>query len=130
MAASPDPQAALLARGGLPQLTGALANVGQALPDPIDDWLAGIAGDTICGHARGGAGPAERPLARRCAAVLHLGHQRALSVRRGSAIDVNVADFQRLFGPGRLIDTFTNDKPAALCRYDRAALDMARRFWA
>jgi type VI secretion system protein ImpL len=26
----------------------------------------------------------------------------------GSAIDVNTADFQRLFGPGGLIDTFTN----------------------
>ena len=26
-----------------------------------------------------------------------------------SAIDVNTADFPRLFGPGGLIDTFTND---------------------
>jgi type VI secretion system protein ImpL len=108
VAASPDPEAALLARGGLPQLTGALANVATALPDPIDDWLAGIAGDTnnvtreavlaqlnarwradvlpFCTNATTGRYPFEA----------------------GSAIDVNVADFQRLFAPGGLIDTFVN----------------------
>lgn len=108
VAASPDPQAALLARGGLPQLTGALANISTTLPDPIDAWLAGIAGDTInvtreavlaqlnarwradvlpfCTNATTGRYPFEA----------------------GSAIDVNVADFQRLFAPGQLIDSFVN----------------------
>jgi type VI secretion system protein ImpL len=108
VAASPDPEAALLARGGLPQLTGQLANVAAGLPDPVDDWLTGLAGDTIsvtreavvaqlnarwkadvlpfCTNATAGRYPFEA----------------------GSAIDVNTADFQRLFGPGGLIDTFTN----------------------
>jgi len=107
VAASPDPEAALLARGGLPQLTGQLANVAAILPDPVDDWLTGLAGDTIsvtrdavvaqlnarwradvlpfCTNATAGRYPFEA----------------------GSAIDVNTADFQRLFGPGGLIDTFT-----------------------
>jgi type VI secretion system protein ImpL len=108
VAASPDPEAALLARGGLPQLTGQLANVAAILPDPVDDWLTGLAGDTIsvtrdavvaqlnarwkadvlpfCASATAGRYPFEA----------------------GSAIDVNTADFQRLFGPGGLIDAFTN----------------------
>ncbi len=38
VAASPDPEAALLARGGLPQLTGQLANVATILPDR---WTTG-----------------------------------------------------------------------------------------
>ena len=97
-----------MARGGLPQLTGALANVAATLPDPVDDWLTGIAGDTIsvtreavlaqlnarwradvlpfCTNATSGRYPFEQ----------------------GSAIDVNVADFQRLFAPGGLIDAFVN----------------------
>ncbi|MBU3031509.1 type VI secretion system membrane subunit TssM [Paracoccus marinaquae] len=113
VAASPDPQSALLARGGLPQLTGAIANEAARLPDPIDKWVAGIAGDTIsvtreaviaqlnarwradvlpfCRSATGGRYPFDQ----------------------ASAIDVNTQDFQRLFGPGGLIDTFTNDNLAA-----------------
>jgi type VI secretion system protein ImpL len=108
VAASPDPEAALLARGGLPELTGAVANVATLLPPPVDDWLRGIAGDTIgvtreaivaelnarwradvlpfCTSAIGGRYPFDP----------------------ASVIDVNVADFQRLFGPGGLIDSYTN----------------------
>ena len=111
--ASPDPQAALLARGGLPQLTGSIANEATRLPDPIDKWVAGIAGDTIsvtreaviaqlnarwradvlpfCRSATGGRYPFDQ----------------------ASAIDVNTQDFQRLFGPGGLIDAFINDNLAA-----------------
>lgn len=113
VAASPDPQSALLARGGLPQLTGTIANEAARLPDPIDKWVAGIAGDTIsvtreaviaqlnarwradvlpfCRSATGGRYP----------------------FAQGSAIDVNTQDFQRLFGPGGLIDNFVNDNLAA-----------------
>ncbi len=113
VAASPDPQSALLARGGLPQLTGTIANEATRLPDPIDKWVAGIAGDTIsvtreaviaqlnarwradvlpfCRSATGGRYPFDQ----------------------GSAIDVNTQDFQRLFGPGGLIDGFVNDNLAA-----------------
>ncbi|WP_300042630.1 type VI secretion system membrane subunit TssM [uncultured Paracoccus sp.] len=113
VAASPDPQSALLARGGLPQLTGTIANEASRLPDPIDKWVAGIAGDTIsvtreaviaqlnarwradvlpfCRSATGGRYPFDQ----------------------SSAIDVNTQDFQRLFGPGGLIDAFVTDNLAA-----------------
>ncbi len=109
VAASPDPQSALLARGGLPQLTGAIAIVAQTLPDPIDDWLAGIAGDTIS--------------VTRDAVIAQLNARwRAdvmpfcLSATQGrypfdqrSKIDVNTQDFARLFGAGGLIDAYIND---------------------
>jgi type VI secretion system protein ImpL len=110
VAASPDPEAALLARGGLPELTGALANLSKTLPDPVDDWIAGIAGDTI-GVTRDAV--LAQLNARWKADVLPF-CQSATTGRypfvEGSAIDVNVADFQRLFSPGGLIDGFTNDQ--------------------
>ncbi|HEX9859552.1 MAG TPA: type VI secretion system membrane subunit TssM, partial [Paracoccaceae bacterium] len=108
VAASPDPQAALLARGGLPQLTGALANVAATLPDPIDDWLAGIAGDTISVTREAVLAQLN---ARWRADVLPFCTSATTGrypFEAGSAIDVNVADFQRLFGPGQLIDGFVN----------------------
>lgn len=108
VAASPDPEAALLARGGLPQLTGQLANVAQILPDPVDDWLTGLAGDTIS--------------VTRDAVVAQLNARWRADVlpfctsatagrypfEKGAAIDVNTADFQRLFGPGGMVDSFTS----------------------
>ncbi|MDH5453895.1 MAG: type VI secretion system membrane subunit TssM, partial [Paracoccaceae bacterium] len=122
VAASPDPEAALLARGGLPELTGALANVAAALPDPIDDWIRGIAGDTISVTREAVLGQLN---ARWRADVLPF----CVSATAGrypfeqaSAIDVNVADFQRLFGPGGLIDSFTNE---LLLPY----VDTTRRPW-
>ncbi len=109
VAASPDPQAALLARGGLPQLTGALAVVAQALPDPVDDWVGGVAGDTITVTREAVIAQLN---ARWKADVLPFCTQ-ATAGRypfvADSAIDVNVADFQRLFGPGGLIDKFVTD---------------------
>lgn len=112
VSASPDPQAALLARGGLPQLTGAIANEAAILPDPIDDWIAGIAGDAI-------AVTREAVLAelnaRWRADVLSF--CRSATAGRypfdpTSRIDVNIADFARLFGPGGLIDSFVSDELA------------------
>ncbi len=109
VAASPNPQEALLARGGLPQLTGALAEVAKTLPDPVDDWIAGIAGDTISVTREAVIAQLN---ARWRADVLPF-CQSATTGRYpftlDSGIDVNVADFQRLFGPGGLIDKFTTD---------------------
>jgi type VI secretion system protein ImpL len=108
VSASPDPEAALLARGGLPQLTGQLANVAGVLPDPVDDWLSGLAGDTI-------------NVTREAVVAQLNAHWQAdvlpfctaattgrYPFEAGSAIDVNTADFQRLFGPGQLVDGFIN----------------------
>lgn len=109
VAASPDPAAALLARGGLAQLTGAIANEATSLPDPIDDWIAGIAGDTI--SITRDAVVAQ--LSARWRADVLPFCVSATSGRypfaQGSAIDVNTSDFSRLFGPGELVDTFTNE---------------------
>ncbi len=109
VAASPDPQSALLARGGLPQLTGAIANEAAGLPDPIDDWIAGIAGDTISVTREAVIAQLN---ARWRADVLPF----CVSATAGrypfdqsSAIDVNTLDFARLFGSGGLIDGFIND---------------------
>lgn len=109
VAASPDPESALLARGGLPQLIGAIANEAASLPDPIDDWITGIAGDTISLTREAVLAQLN---ARWRADVLPF-CTAATAGRypfdQASRIDVNIADFARLFGPGGLIDTFTNE---------------------
>ena len=106
---SPDPEATLLARGGLAELTGAVANAAKALPDPLDDWVAGIAGDTIA--------------VTRDAVISQLNDRWRADVYdfcvkategrypfdAASAIDVNVADFRELFAPGARIDKFVTD---------------------
>ena len=106
---SPDPEATLLARGGLGELTGAVANAARTLPDPLDDWVAGIAGDTIA--------------VTRDAVISQLNDRWRADVYdfcvkategrypfdQTSAIDVNVADFRELFAPGARIDKFVTD---------------------
>lgn len=107
--ASPDPQDAVKKQGGLAELTGAVARQAQILPDPIDDWLGGIAGDT--------SGLTEKAVTSELNAIWRADIlpfcQAALNNRYpfspDSAIDVNVRDFAKLFGPGGLIDAFTND---------------------
>ncbi len=109
VAASPDPEAALLARGGLPELTGQVANVAKTLPSPVNDWVAGLALDTI-GVTREAV--IAQLNARWRADVLPFCTSATAGrypFETASAIDVNVADFQRLFGPGGLIDGFTNE---------------------
>ncbi|MDO5756833.1 MAG: type VI secretion system membrane subunit TssM [Rhodobacterales bacterium] len=107
--ASPDPQAALLARGGLPQLTGAIANEAANLPDPIDAWIAGIAGDTITVTREAVIAQLN---ARWRADVLPFCTSATAGrypFDQSSAIDVNTLDFARLFGSGGLIDAFITD---------------------
>jgi type VI secretion system protein ImpL len=107
--ASPDPQDAIKRQGGLAEMTGAVARQAQILPDPIDDWLGGIAGDT--------SGLTEKAVTSELNAIWRADIlpfcQAALNNRYpftpDSAIDVNVQDFARLFGPGGLIDAFIND---------------------
>lgn len=123
VAATPDPQAALLARGGLPQLTGAISTVATSMPDPVDDWLGALAGGLVgvtrtavvaqlnarlradvlpfCTSATGGRYPFDQ----------------------GAAIDVNIADFARLFGPGGIMAKFTDEQ---LLPY----IDTTQRPWA
>lgn len=107
---TPNPQQALAERGGLPELTGGVANVARTLPDPVDDLIAGIADEA---QAITTESVIAQLNARWKADVLPF-CTAAISGRypfdRGSGIDVNIADFQRLFGPGGLIDSFTDDK--------------------
>jgi type VI secretion system protein ImpL len=108
VAASPDPQDAIKKQGGLAELTGAVARQAVTLPDPLDDWLAGIAGET--------SGLTSKAVTSELNAIWRADVlpfcQAALAGRYpfapDSTIDVNVVDFQRVFGPGGLIDSFTN----------------------
>ena len=107
--ASPNPEQALAEQGGLAQLTGAVGNEAAVLPDPIDDWIAGIARDTIDVTQEA---VRDQLNARWRADVMPF----CISATAGrypfdaaSAIDVNLADFDRLFNQGGLIDTFTNE---------------------
>ncbi|HUF55224.1 MAG TPA: type VI secretion system membrane subunit TssM [Thermohalobaculum sp.] len=108
ISASPDPDGALVAQGGLGALTGAVANEAAALPEPLDNWLIGVAADTQ-GFSSGAMRDELNAIWR--ADVLPFCHA-ALAGRYpfepGSRIDVNIADFQRLFAPGGMIDGFTN----------------------
>ncbi|RUV57802.1 type VI secretion system membrane subunit TssM, partial [Mesorhizobium sp. M5C.F.Ca.IN.020.29.1.1] len=107
--ANPDPQDAIKKQGGLAELTGAVARQAQILPDPIDDWLGGIAGDT--------SGLTQKAVTSELNAIWRADIlpfcQAALNDRYPfspeSAVDVNVRDFARLFGPAGMIDTFIND---------------------
>ncbi|TIW17671.1 MAG: type VI secretion system membrane subunit TssM, partial [Mesorhizobium sp.] len=107
--ANPNPQDAIKKQGGLAELTGAVARQAQILPSPINDWLGGIAGDT--------SGLSQKAVTNELNAIWRADIlpfcQAALNNRYPfspeSAVDVNVRDFQRLFGPAGLIDAFIND---------------------
>ncbi|RUU05834.1 type VI secretion system membrane subunit TssM [Mesorhizobium sp. M7A.T.Ca.TU.009.02.1.1] len=107
--ANPDPQDAIKKQGGLAELTGAVARQAQILPGPVDDWLGGVAGDT--------SGLTQKAVTSELNAIWRADIlpfcQAALNDRYPfspeSAVDVNVRDFARLFGPAGLIDAFTND---------------------
>jgi type VI secretion system protein ImpL len=119
---SPNPDQAIKEQGGLAELTGAVASQAAILPDPLDDWLAGIAGDTT--------DLTEEAVASQLNAIWRADVlpfcKAALAGRYpfdpGSPTDVNTADFARVFGPGGLIDSFTNDQ---LLTY----VDTAARPW-
>ncbi|MBP7241247.1 type VI secretion system membrane subunit TssM [Amaricoccus sp.] len=122
VAASPNPEEAIKQQGGLAELTAQVANQAAILPDPLDDWLAGIAGDTI--------GLTVTAVVERLNAIWKADGKplcdAALGGRypfvRGSMIDVTLLDFQRMFGPGGVFDAFTNDELAPY-------IDTASRPW-
>ncbi len=107
--ASPNPEQAIKDQGGLAELTGAVVNQAALMPDPLDDWLAGIGGISDI---------TEKAVVDQLNAVWRADVlpfcKAALAGRYpfdpGSAVDVNTADFARVFGPGGLIDGFTNDQ--------------------
>lgn len=106
VAASPDPEEVLRQRGGLGELVGAIADVAQGLPDPIDDWIGGVARET---GEMARVAVVEQLDARLEADVLPF-CRTALEGRYpftpDSAIDVTLPDFQRLFAPGGIFDEF------------------------
>ena len=122
VAASPNPEKALLERGGIAGLTGPLAQQAGRLPAPLDGWLGGVAQQTT---AIGGSAVARQLNAVWQSDVLPV-CTKALSGRfpfaLDSAVDVDLADFGRLFAPGQVIDGFINANVQPL-------VDTARRPW-
>ena len=109
VAATPNPELELVRRGGLAELTGSIANQAVALPDPIDDWIAGIASDTM-GVTREAVIDELNAIWRAdvlpfCASAT----AGRYPFDQASAIDVNIRDFARLFGPGGLIDGYIDE---------------------
>jgi type VI secretion system protein ImpL len=106
---SPNAGQTLADRGALAEQTGAVANAAKILPDPLDDWVAGIAGQT---SALGRDEVIDR-LNDRWRADVYDFCVKATEGRypfdATSAIDVNIADFRELFGPGGRIDKFVTD---------------------
>ena len=110
--ATPDPEATLLARGGLPELTGAIANLSKTLPDPVNGWIAGIAGDTmsvtrdsVLAQLNAYWNADVRPFCTRAT-----DHRYPFDVNQAN--DVTLDDFGKLFRPAGLIDSFTNEQLA------------------
>jgi type VI secretion system protein ImpL len=125
--ASPDPQDAVKKQGGLAELTGAVARQALVLPDPIDDWLGGIATDTGGLTEKAGNVRAERHLARRHPAFLPGGAYQSLSLQRKR----RGRECERLRAAVRSgwADRCLHQRPPdQLCRHDRPTLGMARRF--
>lgn len=128
VAASPQPETALAASGGLSLLTGAVANEARALPDPLDDWIAGIAEDT---GTISRDGIVAQLNARWQADVLQF-CQNATRGRypfdKTSPIDVNILDFARLFGAGGEIDNFITQSLAPHVNTDARPWQWQRDF--
>nr|WP_295468094.1 type VI secretion system membrane subunit TssM [Mesorhizobium sp.] len=107
--ATPDPEESIKKQGGLAELTGAVARQAQILPDPIDDWLSGIAGDTSGLTQRAVTSELNSIWRAEILPFCNAALDNRYPFDAGSAVDVNVRDFARLFGPGGMIDAFIND---------------------
>ena len=99
----------LVASDALRELTGVIAIEAGRLPDPVDDWIAGIASDTIAAT--------QEAVRQRLDALYHAEIRRfCVAATSGhypfapsSATDVTRQDFARLFGRGKLFDAFTTE---------------------
>ena len=109
--ASPDPEEAIKQQGGLAQLTGAVANQAAVLPDPLDAWLRGVAGDTT-GLTRDAV--ISQLNAVWTADVLDWCKTVAsrYPLNPSNPLDISGQDFARVFGPDQLIETFINEQLA------------------
>ncbi len=121
IAASPDPEQAIKDQGGLAALTGAVANEAAALPEPVDAWLRGIAGDTT---SLTRAAVVSQINAAWTADVLPMCQIVAgrYPLKPSGTSDSTVEDFARVFGPGQLIDTFIEEQV-------KPFVDMTSRPW-
>lgn len=106
VSASPNPEAALLSSGGLAVLTGAIANEASILPDPVDDWITGIAGDTTAVTRDAIVAQLNAKWRADVLPFCRSATQGRYPFDSTSRIDVNILDFSRLFGAGGLIDSF------------------------
>jgi type VI secretion system protein ImpL len=109
VSASPNPQAALLSSGGLAVLTGAIANEAAILPDPIDDWITGIAGDTTAVTRDAIVAQLNAKWRADVLPFCTSATQGRYPFDQSSRIDVNILDFSRLFGAGGMIDSFVEN---------------------
>lgn len=112
VSASPNPQAALLSSGGLAVLTGAIANEAAILPDPVDDWIKGIAGDTTAVTRDAIVAQLNAQWRADILPFCRSAIQGRYPFDQSSRIDVNILDFSRLFGAGGLIDTYIENSLA------------------
>ncbi|MEM6676353.1 MAG: type VI secretion system membrane subunit TssM [Pseudomonadota bacterium] len=122
IAASRDPEAALVSRGGIAALTSAVANEAEQLPDPLDDWLAGAASETTTFGARAMRDELNAVLRADILPFCRAATAARYPFFQDSRIDVNVVDFERLFSPGGMIDGFVTGKLEPL-------IDTSRRPW-
>ncbi len=109
---SPDPEGYILGLGGLAELIGAIANQASILPDPLDDWVAGIARDTKFFT--------QDAIIAELAAILrtdisndcrgYLGSR--FPFDPSSSAHANPPDIAKVLGPGQLIDKFVTEKLA------------------
>ena len=99
----------LAASDALRELTGVIAIEAGRLPDPMDDWIAGVASDTMAAT--------QEAVRKRLDAIYRAEIQpfciAATSGRYpfapSSSIDVTLQDFARLLGPGGLFDAFATE---------------------
>ncbi|WP_299767757.1 type VI secretion system membrane subunit TssM [uncultured Tateyamaria sp.] len=110
IAASPQPEQALARSGGLSVLTGAVANEARILPDPVDDWIAGIAADATAVSRDGIVAQLNASWRADVLPFCQKATRGRYPFDRSSGIDVNILDFARLFGAGGLIDGFIENE--------------------